>query len=320
MPAIQSTSDSIPRQELLGVLMAAGLPLIGVADAILPPFSVMQDNGVYFVAPTATILQRGESQARGTGAGYKRFDTRLEQATYACKDYGNEKVLDDAQASNYAKYFDYEAAEADMVTRLTVLEREIRVKNLVHNETTFPASGTTGLTVSNAWSSAANGTPISDVHAGIAALHAKTGANRFKLQISYQAQFDLSRNNQIREALKYTQSMPGLIPLADLARALGVAEVVAPQSAMYNSADEGQTASLSEVWSTTYAFLYVAPATSSLNETCLGRTFVNDNDGGIMTVEQYRDERNRSNVLRARQKVHESLHLTSCGFLFKSVA
>lgn len=309
------TTLTIDRADLAGSFAEAKLDFRPIGIEMLTPTPVPKERGNFGVIPIEALLQRADTR-RKARSGYNRTDWELDQDSYDCKENGHEEVVDDSERVNYADIYDYEKVLAMRGRRILAQEQEIRIKDLLHNTTTFPLSGNTGLDTSTVWATVASATPIADVNAAHNGIRARCGMKGNFLQINLKTHRYLSRTAEILDVLKYTKAPVGLLPTEELAAVFGVDEVIVADM-MYNSAKQGQAASLSEIWSDSYAFVGVKARTADIAETCLGRTFVQETDGGLLTVESYRDETKRADVLRTRQKSHEKVIYTACGFLLK---
>ena len=99
-------------------------------------------------------------------------------------------------------------------------------------------------------------------------------------------------------------------------------EQVLVGDAQYNSANEGQTASLSPVWTTGFGMVCKVATSNDLREPCIGRTFHwtkdGSNIGGI--VEEYREEKVRGGIIRVRHQTGEKVINAECGHLLSNLS
>ena len=88
-----------------------------------------------------------------------------------------------------------------------------------------------------------------------------------------------------------------------------------------NSAKEGQAASPTQIWSDEYAMVCKIATGADMREPCIGRTFHWSEDGSSVggTVETYRDETVRGNVVRVRHDVDEKLLYAEAGHLLSNI-
>ncbi len=133
----------------------------------------------------------------------------------------------------------------------------------------------------------------------------------------------LKDNAQIIDRLKYAGFQnPDKYNIneAAVAQGLGLDEVLVA-GAVYNSADEGQTAVVASIWPTTKAILSINARTDNPKEPCLLRTFHWGGDGSTIgtAFETYREEPKRADVLRARMQTGEYVVYTALGQLLTGV-
>lgn len=318
MPTI-TPGTTIPRTDLMGSFTENTGTVDAVASAVLPEFETPDQSGAFGVTPMAAHL--GDHNVdRAMDGSYPRSTWKAESGTYQTKEYGHEERLDDRKSKMFKNFFDFEMTRAMRIRNILRRKRAIRVAALLHNTTTFPLSGLTGLSITDEWDDSTNAIPINNIAFGLKCIRDRGGdASRAELQISWQAQYDLSRTAQIRNVLAYTKTPEGLIPLTDLAQALGVRKVVAA-SGQKNTANDNLAESLSDIYSPEYALLYVPPSGLDIEEPCLGRSFFWTGDGGGSpdepTIEEYYEDARRGSVLRGRHDVQESILFSACAFLF----
>jgi hypothetical protein len=319
----RTTSTAVYRSDLTGYFYENRARQNYLALQIMPEFEVPDKTGSFPVVPLEALLTPQEVR-RAAGAEYHTSDHMMEDSTYAVKEYGHQMTLDDGERKVYEKKGNYDQLIAERLRTIILLKQEIRVKDVCHNTTTFAQSGNTGLAVQNEWDDATNAVPIDDIQAGIAGIRARGGpTDNLKLQVAYSTWIDLWRCDQIRDNIKHTSRVTtperdDSGALAEMAAQLGVKEILVGE-AYYNSANDGGTVSISDVWSNEYAFLFNAPMGNDLSEPCFARTMTWAQDGGLLHAEQYRDENRRSDKLRVRQWTQEKTFLTACAFLFSNI-
>jgi hypothetical protein len=88
-----------------------------------------------------------------------------------------------------------------------------------------------------------------------------------------------------------------------------------------NTAKEGQSVTFDKLWSDEYAMVCRVATTSDPREPCIARTFHWDEDGSSIggTVETYRDERIRGDVVRVRHETDEFVMYKELGHLLYNV-
>lgn len=310
---------TIPRTDLNASFEQTSRDDNFIADQIFAPFQVPDVSGALMVTPLAALKEDRGDDVRQADGGYQRTQWTADQDSYATTERGGEEAVDQHKAKIYRSYLDFEKFTAVRLRAMALRRKEIRVKDLCHDTTNF--TGATGtLAITNEWDDSTNAIPINDVQTGMKAIRDKCGLSLFHLQISWNSWLDLSLCSQIREVLKYTEKPEGFMPLNALAQALGVAKVVVGD-AKTNTANLGLTASLGDVWSDEYAFLYV-PCGADVVSPGIGRTFFYNEEGGseMIYAEEYLEPRVRSKVLRVRYQDQQKRWSTRYGFLFSNVA
>jgi hypothetical protein len=88
-----------------------------------------------------------------------------------------------------------------------------------------------------------------------------------------------------------------------------------------NGAKEGQAASPEQIWSGEYAMVCRVSTSADMRDACIGRTFHWSQDGSSIggTVESYRDETVRGNVIRVRHDVDELVLYPQAGHLLSNI-
>jgi len=84
-----------------------------------------------------------------------------------------------------------------------------------------------------------------------------------------------------------------------------------------NTAKEGQATVFANIWSDSYCSVARLCTSQDIREPGLGRTFHWGSDGSQIggTIETYRDETIRGDVVRVRNQVHEKVLYTECAHL-----
>jgi len=120
------------------------------------------------------------------------------------------------------------------------------------------------------------------------------------------------RTAEMIDQVKYTYGAnsgirPHLLKPAQVAAILGIKEVLVPELA-YNSKPEGETASMSAIWTAGKAMLAVLADGEDypLELPAAWRTMLWTADAPVdPVVERYRDESRRSQIVRCRQNTDE---------------
>lgn len=293
-----------------------------IAHRVLPVFETMTQAGVFGKIPIEQLLQNRDT-TRAPRAGYSRGDYTFTTDSYACQEYGAEEPVDDREAKMYANYLDAEAIAAQRAFDAVLRDAERRVSALIFNATTWTGAGlTTGIT--NEWDDLAAATPIVDVEAAVRKVYSGTGLwpnaliiNRLVFRNLRNCAYIIDRimslgaGNPAKPSDVTTQMLSQVFDLPYILVAGGTE----------NTADEGAAFVGAPLWSNEYAMVAKIATGNDISEPCLGRTFHWAADGSDVggTVESYRDEKVRADVVRVRHDVHEKVLYTECAHLLSNI-
>lgn len=324
MPA-PSTSLATLRPDLAGSLEEFNLLVDQqgfIASKLFPVLDVTLAADTFGKIPLEQLLIEPELK-RAPKAAYSRSDMTFTTDSYTTQEYGLEGVVDDNQAKKYRHYFDAEMAVRNRTVHTVMKAMEKRVAALTFNTTTYTGASKF-LSVSTEWSTASTATPINDVEFGVRKIRANTGLWANALVISKTVYRNLRLCTQIidriasagaGQATKASDITPALLAqVFDL-------DYVLVGGGTKNTAAEGQTATPGDIWDDEYAFVCRIAESNDIEEPCLGRTFHWTDDGSqvLGTIETYRDESRRGDIVRVRHQTHEKILYTECGFLLGNI-
>lgn len=321
-----SSSLSTLRPDLAGSLMEFNTAMDRqgfIALKVLPVLEVAVQAGVFGKIPLEQLLQSPET-VRAPGGGYNRGNWKFGTDSFACVEHGWEEPVDDREAKMYANYFDAEMVSAERALDFVLRAQEIRAASLIFNTTTWTGASLTQA-AGTVWSTSASATPIANVKAAALKVYGNSGLwpnavimNRktFKNCIDCAEVIDRIEASGAGQAAKASDVTPQL-----LAQVFDVDMVLVAGSSK-NTAKEGQTASLSQIWSDSYVSVARIPTSNDIREPGLGRTFHWGEDGSQIggLVESYRDEPKRSDIIRVRNDTHEKVLMSQAAVLITGVS
>lgn len=327
---------AVLRQDLAGVVASMGYwgESFGAMD-ILPLYPVERRSGHYNRSPSYNYTRRVDTNRRpGTGASQSPDD--LIRDTWDIAEYTHVKSFEPSNTDAYRTTEQMEMAKAQMAAVTVARDYERVVAAQIYNETNFPASGNTGAVATALWTNKATAVPIDDVNAGHAAHQIRHGRQANLLVMNDVIYRAVCQAANVIDRVKFvsTNANNGLLPLPALCDIFSVKKIVVVNS-IFNSADEGQTASNSRCWSNTYAFLgYVSDQLDIEDNPQLGRSFTLQVDpespgldarssveyaGAEWVVEEYPDPHTSAKNIRAKAFRHAKLMNLDCGYLIKTV-
>lgn len=321
MPS-ESSSLATLRPELAGSFMEYELAMLSqgfIAAEVLPTIEVQKQTGIFGLIPIEQLL-KNRVTTRAPGAGYSRSGFTFTNDSFTCEENGAEEVVDDRQATMYADFFTAELISAARARNDVLLNAEKRAAALIFNATTW-TSNTTAVT--NEWDDKVNATPRVDVLAAMISVWEASALWPNAMIINHLVFERLKDSAEILSRLKFAGFQDpdaGAIDERAIAKALGIGRVIVAGSPK-NTAIEGQSISIASVWDDEYAMICKVATSQDIQEPCIGRTFHWAEDGSSIggTVESYREEKIRGDVIRVRHDVDEKVLYVEAGHLLSNI-
>lgn len=312
-----TSSTTVNRPDLQAVVFEFEDNISGfIGGLILPDFPVLRQSGEYPIIPIEALLEAPDDISRRPRGKYKRGDFEFELDNYSCVENAWEEPVDDVEVKLYSRYFDVEMIAAMRARAIVQRVREKRIAAMLFNTDNFDEA-----TITHEWDDATNAVPITDVQTGRRAIHDACGREPDTLIIAYSTFHNLSLCDQIIDRIKYTDPrvQRGQLTTDHLAQVLEVDRVLVGDG-MKNTADKGQAASLSHIWSNEYAMLAVTSASMDITRPSIGRTFRwSDDTPESQVVESYREDQTRGDIIRVREHTDEEFILPACAYLMENI-
>lgn len=284
---------------------------------LMPIKRVSKSSAEYPVIPLAAFLETPDTKRADRG-NYNRSDWNFKFQNYSTEDHGWEEVMDDREKALYQNYFDMEEAALMRAMAIVMRAHEIRVKDLVYDTATI-ANGAVGV----AWTTPATATPKADVDGAKDSMRSNFGVLPNAMTIALSRFNALLRTAELKDALKYTNpiEMGGMdVQRSLVAQYFGLDEILIGD-AQQNTAKKGQTVNLGEIWTPGNVGLYaVSDGSEDMKEPVIGRTMqFEDGAPDILTIETYRDEPKRADILRVRNDVDEVYQYEGAGYILTGI-
>lgn len=300
-------------------LMADRLGFIG--HRVAPAIDVAVQADTFGRIPLEQLLKHPNT-SRNSEGGYSRGSWQFTPDTFATAEYGHEQPVDDRNARIYGNYFNAEMIAAELALDAVLRAHEKRIADLLFNPTTWNGAAlTTG--VGTEWSNPA-AVPITNVNAARALIFAGCGFYPNALVITQRQFHNLREVTQVIDRIEASgagqAAKTGDITAQMLAMVFDVDFVLVAGGAQ-NTADEGLAASISHLWNDEYAMLCRVATTNNIVEPCVARTFHYSADGSQIggTMETYRDEKIRGDVVRCRHEVQSKVMYVECAHLLSNI-
>lgn len=293
-----------------------------VATEVFPVMDVASQAGTFGKIPIEQLLQQRVTR-RAPGAGYARGEFSFTTATYATEEHGAEEPVDDREAKMYAEYFDAEQISTMRAFSAVLRNAEQRVADATFNTSTWTGSALT-TAITNEWDDAANCTPVTDVEAAVKKIYEGSGLWANALVINRQVFRNLRNSAQIIDRIESAgagNATKARDITVEMLKAVFDLDYVIVAGVSKNTANEAKAATPTQIWSGEYAMVCKIATGNDMREPCIGRTFHWSQDGSSIggTVESYRDETVRGNVIRVRHDVAEVVLYPQAGHLLSNI-
>lgn len=293
-----------------------------IGSRVLPISEVISQAGTFGIIPIEQLLQQRDVK-RAPGSGYSRGKFTFTTSTYTCLEYGAEEPIDDREREMYAEYFDADTIATARAYDSVLRSYEERVAAAVFNTSTWTgASLTTAIT--HEWDDATNCVPLTDVEAAVQKIYDNSGLWANALIINHKVFRNLRNSDQVIERIQSAGAGDPTkatdVTAEMIARVFDLDYILVAGSSK-NNATEGKAASPVQIWSGEYAMVCKIATGEDFREACIGRTFHWNRDGSSPngTVEVYRDEPVRSDVIRVRHDVDEVILYPEAGHLLSNI-
>lgn len=272
-----------------------------IAEKILPPLKVKERTGKYAKYGTENLRVYTEQIYRAPGVRAATIDYSVSQGSYNCLERALEKIVPDEFVANTDDPYDPKRDAVATILDVISLNQENALSTYMSDVANL--TNNTTLTGTDQWSDYTNSTPLEDIDVGISDLMAATGQRPTVAWLGFEVFRKLKSHPDVREQVKYTNGGQ----LSDSAFIQFLKEYFQLRdvwigTSVFNSADEGQTAVLSQVWGDHF-WLAVQSERPTLMGSTLGYTFL---DTPSM-VETYRDEPRVGDVARVRKSYDQNV-------------
>lgn len=309
---------AVPRPDLGGVLSEFMIePDSFIGTMVAPYIDVAVPAGAHSIITREGHAKRVDAK-RAKSAGYNRIKIGAEDGTFQTKEHGLEIPVPDDERSTYANDFDLEAESTLQLGHHIKLEQEIRIADLCLDPAVWTGADLQTDVSGEAWATVTNNI-VKHVAAAKEKVRKNTGVRANTLIMS-EATFQtcVLPNEKIMARFPGATAITEQMIRANLTAIFGLRKLLVGP-AVKDSADEGQAASLGDVWSGTYVMVaHIPEAGAPRKVPGIMRTYRWFVDApGEQVIEQYREEQIRSWILRARHNTQEKVMDPYFGHLLK---
>lgn len=293
-----------------------------VGNRVLPIVNVSLQADNPGKIPLEQLLHVGNT-ARASGSGYGRGQWKFERFTYATEEHGWEEPVDDRDKQRYSNMFDAEAIATLRAQSIIARNYETRVASAVFAPSVWTGAALT-TAVGTEWSTVATATPITNVEAAVQRVYDASGLKANALVVNWKVFRNLRNCTQVIDRIASSgagdRTLAKDITTTMLAQAFDLDHVIVA-GASRNSAAEGQSPTVAQIWDSEYAMVCRISNSVDMRDPCIGRTFHWTGDGSALdgAIETYRDETVRSDIVRCRFETDEVIMYPQAGHLLSNI-
>jgi hypothetical protein len=223
-----------------------------VGPALFPIVNVGKQSDVYYVIDKASWMRAPGTTLRAPKTAPRRVEFNISSDTYFAHNYAlaGENALE--VLANADNALDLRRRTASKVTGDLAVDMEVRIANKVTSISNI-GSGV-ALSGTAKWSDFSQSDPIADITTGHAFIRGTTGLIANTLLLDFNTHQVVRRHPVLLDMYKYTQG--GFLNMTELQEVFSVQRILIG-NAIRNVAQEGQAASMVNIWGNNALLCYV---------------------------------------------------------------
>jgi len=288
---------------------------IWIADQVLKIMPVKKESDKYFKFYLKDTITLPNRSLRGDGAEASEVTYDLTSTTYTCEEYALRDIVTDRTRKNADAPLSPDQDAVSMLTEKLLNDREYRVASAIFDESTNFVSYTSALTGGDRWDVYATSDPYGDVETAKESVLKNALKPANTIIMGYEVFKKLRHHPDLLDRIKYTGGMsnPAVLNEPEMARAFDVEKVLVGR-AIYNSANEGQTATAAFAWGKYVMTCYIAPTPPRKGVT-LGMTFRSQ----PFQTSKWREDKRKGDMIEVSMVDDEVIVTTGAGYLYSTV-
>jgi len=282
-----------------------------IASEIAPEVSVRRQSNKYFIYDADREAARSSADFRAPGAEANEVDFDLSSDSYFCDDHALESVVPDEERDNADSPIQPQIDRVDFLTDKILLNQEINLATLLRDTSAVPSTDITNS--AQRWDQASVD-PIDEFEIARAAVVESTQRMPNTLVLPFEVYQAVRNNPKVTERIAYSKL--GVFGPSELAQLFDVERVLVPHSVV-NTAPNGQSPSLENIWGKDALLLYV-PSQAGLKTIAPALRFVWTQAAGSLSgvsVQTWREERRKASVVRVQKYYDQKLVAPTAAYL-----
>lgn len=277
-----------------------------IARAVFPVVKVDNQTDVYFTFDKGSWL-RNRSGPRSPGTRAPRADYGISTASYICLSDSLAKAIPDEVRDNADAPLRPDITATNFVSDALELGMEVKVATKI----SACANWTNASNPGTKWD-VDTSDPWGDIDTAVDKVRGTIGRHPNMMILSWSAWKALRNHPDLLDRIKYTRQS-GRVESTDLAAWFGVDEVLLG-GGIQDTAQEGATASISDIWGDMLWVGYVAPS-AAIEEPSAGYTFMWKDK----VISRYVEDQEKQTVIEGEWYYAESITASDAGAIFSDV-
>lgn len=277
-----------------------------VADYICPMIPVKQETGKYFVYGKENFLMPEIRQANGAKANELSYN--VSNASYLLAKYAGKLFVSDDDKANADAAIRPDIDATEFLVDQLMLKKEFEAAKALMTGTSWTSY--TSLSAANFASNTTTTNPIPYFHTASAAIIKQSALSPNLVVFSNDVFVPLQDHVSIVERVKYTSDV---VTEKMLAALFNCGKLVVGK-AIYNTAKEGATESMGQVWGDGALIAHVAPA-PGLRKPSAAYCFHQQSFGTPYKISKWRDEDAEGDWVKCASKFQVKVISADCGYL-----
>ena len=314
MPGTKNSRDLQLVDVILTNIARAYKPQGLIYNEVLPTIPVVEDSGKYMVFDG--FFDDDTDNKVSDRALTPEIDTNWSTDTYYCEDYRLKVTVTEKELRNVHSAVRLRQTKTEALLMRMALRRERRAAALLR-KTTNGGGLNLGAAPSVNWDQSTATIEV-DIKTGAMAVRDVIGMTTNTIVIPYKVAYEMAMQEDIRALLRWdvTGRPQNVLELGDrlLPNVIHGHRVIIP-GAMYNTAGEGGTKSLSDIWGDHVRLLYIAPGGGGWGVPSVGYSF----KALPEVVDRWKDNDPPVESIRAWECVDEKITAPDAGYELASV-
>lgn len=259
-----------------------------IGQELFPVVPVGKQSNKYYTITKANWLRLPTSTLRAPGTPPNRVEWAVSSDSYFASNYALAGEVLDEDRANSDDPIQLEQNTTMFVTEMLQRDREVRIANKVSSISNV-GSGVV-LAGGDRWSQFGTSSPLSDITTGHAFIRSQTGVIANLAVIDWDTLQMLRRHPELLDMFKYTSG--GQLTDEQLMTGVFKVQRVLVANSVKNTANEGQAATMANIWPNMFGLFYVNPARQGLKTVTFGLGFrwTDPQLGVPFAVRRYRDK------------------------------